>query len=74
MNSSIPTYVFNFLNTGITTVVGWFSDLMVASNMTAVYLPLIFIFLIWRFLLSPLLGGAGSDKAKKSKSKSGKEK
>lgn len=60
-------FVFEIINRSLIFAGDWFLKLMTASKMSSAYISFVFIFLTWRFLLSPIFSGAGSDKVKKSK-------
>lgn len=59
--------IFDFLNTGISAALNFFSTLVTASGMLPYYSAFVVIFIICRFLLTPLFGSSGSDKVKKPK-------
>lgn len=51
----------------------WFSHLLDKSGMTSLFLGIVMIFMVYRYLLVPLFGssrGRGSDTAKKRKDSS----
>ena len=45
----------------------WFSDMLVKGGAFGSFVAAFFIVQVGRFLLSPIFGSAGSDKARKSK-------
>lgn len=57
--------VLNIFNTALVSVADWFVQLLNASGMTSLYISMFFIFLVGKFLLTPLFGSSGSDKVKK---------
>ena len=60
-----------FISSVFSACLNWFYDLLFASGAVEIFLAAVGIFMIYRFLLSPLFTGAGSsDKAdKKQKTK-----
>lgn len=48
-------------------VAGWFAQVLVYGELTGLYLGAFFLFLIGKFLLTPLFGSAGSDQVKRKK-------
>ncbi len=63
--------ILGWVGTVFASCLSWFESLLTGSGMLDVFLAAIGIFLIYKFLLSPLFGRAGSsDKSKKSKSNS----
>lgn len=61
--------IFGYLNQSIISVAGWFTTLFTKSGVASLYLSMIFIALVGKFILSPLFGSSrGSDKAKKKRS------
>lgn len=62
--------VMALLNNSITAASGWFVKIFNASGMVEIYFAFIFILLAMRFILKPILGGAGSDRARKKSAKS----
>lgn len=62
-------YVMQFVNDSIVSCAVWFISLLSNTNMTSTYLAWIFIMLVGRFFLMPILGAGfrsqGSDTVKK---------
>ena len=54
--------VLNIFNLALTAVASWFVQLLNASGMASLYISMFFIFLVGKFLLTPLFGSSGSDK------------
>ena len=61
--------IFNMYSEIFWYVGKWFSDLLVATGATGIVLGMITLYLVVRFLVSPLTG-AGSDKVSKRKKES----
>lgn len=53
-------------------VISWFERILAATGMTGAFMAAIFIFLLFKFILSPIFGSAGSDKVTKQ-NKGGKK-
>ena len=51
----------------LASVVGWFLQFLSADGLSDLFLSGVFLFLVGKFLLAPLFGSAGSDKARKRK-------
>lgn len=51
----------------LTGVVGWFLQFLSADGLSDLFLSGVFLVLIGKFLLAPLFGSAGSDKARRRK-------
>lgn len=64
----------NAISNAISSVVLWFGQVTNATGQIAMIMTFISIMVIYRFLLKPLLGGAGSDSVKKSKKSGGEDK
>lgn len=45
----------------------WFENMLVKSGALGVFIAAVFIFQVGRFLLRPIFGSSGSDKARRSK-------
>lgn len=48
-------------------VVGWFLQFLTADGLSDFFLSGVFLMLVGKFLLAPLFGSAGSDKARRKK-------
>lgn len=64
----------NVITQAISSVVAWFGQITESTGQLAMIMTFISIMVIYRFLLKPLLGGAGSDSVKKSKKSGGEDK
>lgn len=62
------------ISNAISSVILWFGQVTNATGQIAMIMTFISIMVIYRFLLKPLLGGAGSDSVKKSKKSAGEDK
>ena len=61
--------IFGYISYVFSSCLNWFTLILESSGMLSVFLAGFGIFCIYKFLLSPLFGRAGSsDKAKKKKS------
>lgn len=58
--------IMNLFVTAFTAVSSWFTNVLDSSGMGAVFLGAIFISILFRRLIVPIFGYAGSDRAKKS--------
>lgn len=57
---------FEIVSTSISSVLGFFTDLLDATGLTPVYLSLFTLLIVVSFLVAPILGTAGgSDSARK---------
>ena len=58
--------ILDMFTMSFTAAAGWFNDLLTSSSVSGVLLSMIFIYLMYKFLLSPILGrSAGSDTVQK---------
>ncbi len=55
----------NMLNMVFAAVSSWFTQVLTASGGVGLFLGMLFILMTIRYLLAPLFGSAGSDRAKK---------
>ena len=51
----------------LTAVVGWFLQFLSQDELSGFFLSGVFLLLLGKFLLAPLFGSAGSDKARRKK-------
>lgn len=63
------TEAISLFTTALSAAVQWLSMCFNQDGLFGFYLSVFFILLCYRFLLSPILGSAGSDKVKKEKDK-----
>lgn len=62
--------LFGYIGAAFSSCFSWFTTLLDATGLTSVFLAGVGIFLVFKFLLMPLFGGArSSDKAKKNNDK-----
>lgn len=65
------TSLFTALQNVFVSLAGWFTSLFTGSGAVDIYISVIFIMLVTRFILRPIFGGGGlggrSDTAKKQK-------
>lgn len=65
------TSLFTALQNVFVSLAGWFTSLFTASGAVDIFISVIFIMLVTRFILRPIFGGGGlggrSDTAKKQK-------
>lgn len=65
------TSLFTVLQNVFVSLADWFSSLFTASGASDIFIAVIFIMLVTRFILRPIFGGGGlggrSDTAKKQK-------
>lgn len=63
------TGIMNFINTAIVACVGWFNKVFFSSGVIDVYLVCLFICLLVRFIIQPIVGAAtftaASDRVRK---------
>ena len=59
--------VFSIVSTVFASLVSWFELIITESGFGGVYLGGIFLVLLAKYLLQPLFGSAGSDKASRKK-------
>lgn len=70
----IPDFVVDFINAGLSGALDLFTRLMEASGMIPLYISLVFVFLLGKFLLVPLFGrSSGSDQVKKRNNSGGSD-
>lgn len=62
--------VMSLLNNSIVAASDWFVRIFNASGMVEIYLAFLFIIFAMRFILKPILGNAGSDRARKKTTQS----
>lgn len=62
--------VMGMINQSIAAASGWFVRIFNATGMVEIFFAFIFIIMAIRFILKPILGGAGSDRARKKSAKS----
>ena len=53
--------------TAFSQVVSWFERILRATGMTGIFLAGFFLFLLFKFIISPVFGSAGSDQVKRKK-------
>lgn len=64
--------ILNILNDSISSASQWFLDIFTASGATEVYISVIFIVLVIKFIVVPFMGSSkGSDTARKKESEDG---
>lgn len=59
--------VINIFTNAFSAVSSWFTQVIDATGMGPVFLAAVFIVVLFRRLITPIFGQAGSDRAKKSK-------
>lgn len=59
--------IMSLFGTAFAQVVVWFERILMATGMTGIFLAAFFLYLLFKFILSPVFGSSGSDQVKRKK-------
>lgn len=65
--------VINIFTNAFSAVSSWFTEVIDATGMGPVFLAAVFLVVLFRRLITPIFGQAGSDRARRSKNSEVKE-
>lgn len=64
MFPNIATFALNVAQSVFLQPWIWFTRLLIGSGLTGIFLASLSLYLAYRFLVAPIFGGAGSDRAR----------